>query len=401
MNRNDLGSDRIQVYDYGDHTAEVLYTTGGYLESIAPEGFACCTMHNERVWIGGLFRGARVQYSKPVTKGTAAELQFAPEFHESMGFSLPEGEDVRGLASLDDKLLVLSDRAVYAMSGLGPDDAGLNSDFSALTLVTDKVGCDTHRSVVQFPGGVMWQGEGMLHMLTRSLELKPIGEAVRDWLDTYPIVLSADCLPERYQVLVLVSNGTSSCVLVYDYRLDQWVRWVPLDSAGSPHNAVDACVHAGGYYIAEADQVWRYADDTGATCDDTTRYITMDVETGWIQAAKPGGWQRVNSAMLNAEYVDPHKLSLWVYSDWHTSPSQSYIWSDSDLTGMHEHSTAKREQLKLKLVRQKCQAVKIRVSDADPGYGGGISARGCRLFGFGLRLGIKPGGTRVSADQHA
>jgi hypothetical protein len=385
------------AYDAGDYEGEVIYTAGGILENVCPEGFKWCMTHNERVWTAGHFRRARIQYSKRFTPGTAAELQFVPEFHESMGFVLPEGEDCTGLAPLDDKVIIFSDRAIYAVAGIGPDDAGLNSDFSQLTLITDKIGCDDGSSVVSFPGGVMFLGDGIVQLLGRQLEVSPVGESIRDQLDLFPTIVSADCLPERYQVLLVCSTGSVARILVYDYRLDEWVHWIPLDSAGAGLDVVDACVHQGEYYIATSAEVFKY--DTSTYRDDTSRFVSALVETAWIQSAGPAGWKRVRDAMLNAEYVNQHSMQLSVYSDFSSTPSQTYTWDDAALVAMFEHSAAKREQLKLRVIRQKCQAIKLRMQAFE--YSVDSDGSPFKLFSLGLRIGTKPGLVRVKHDQLA
>jgi hypothetical protein len=352
-------------------------------------------IHNERVWTAGHFRRARIQYSKRFTPGTASELQFVPEFHESMGFVLPEGEECNGLAPLDDKVIIFSDRAIYAVAGIGPDDAGLNSDFSQLTLITDKIGCDDGRSVVSFPGGVMFLGDGIIQLLNRSLEVTPVGQRMRDQVEGFQTIVSADCLPERYQVFFAFNPSSSGMVLVYDYRLDEWVQWFPSDTAGSL-DIRDACVHQGEYYVATPIKVFKY--DTSAYYDDTTEYVSMTLETAWIQSAGPAGWQRVRDVLLNAEYLDAHQLAVSLKHDFSGATEQSYVWDDAELVGMFEHAVAKREQLELRVIRQQCQAVKIIVQDADDSSTVGS---GLRIFSLGLRIGAKPGLVRVKHDQLA
>ena len=400
LTRNIAGN-YINAIDYGQYVGEPLYTVSGELENVCPEGFAFCFSHNPRVHTSGHFPRPRCQYSKPFTPGTASEFQVAPQFHEVLGFGLPDGEDAIAQAALGPYLITFSDRAIYSIAGNGPDDKGLNSDFSPLTLISDRIGCDDARSVVSFPGGVMFLGNGTLHVLTHQLELRPIGEAVREQLAAHPTIVSADCLPERFQVLFAAVDGSGwGRVLVYDYRLDEWVVWKPYNSHSMVLKLQDACVHQGEYYVCEngyyGTEIYKY--DTSVWKDDTERFIYRDVLTAHVQSMGTNGWQRVKEWMLSAEYRDEHKAKLTVYNDFSDTASQTSTWNNAKMVAFAEHANAKRIQLGQRAKVQKCQSIQLRYQDEDDSSSTGESSI---LYGFALRIASKPTLTRVRHDQYA
>lgn len=388
--------DVYRDFGIGD-VGETLYTlSGAEVGAIQPEGARIAMVNGRRVWLGGFYRRDRIQYSKLATAGSPNEDAIAPEFNEAFSFILPGGERCTGLAGLDDKVVVLTESSLYLIAGSGPDDGGRNDDFSGLSEINAADGCTEPRSVVTYPGGVMYLGKEGFYRVGRGLDVSLVGDPVLDEIAAYPTVTSAVSVPKRSQLrfTCLSADQRYSIVLIYDYSVKAWLKWIPLDSAGAQLRIVGSCVHNDVYHLLETDgTVWK--EDASTYYDDATRFVPMSVETGWIQAARQGGWQRVRNVSALASRKDPHNLSITLYQDFETGSSQTYQWTEAIIDTMAQ--PAVRLQPVMRVLRQKCTAIKIKIADTESASSS--SGQGYDLAGFMLEVQEKRGPVKVGSMQ--
>ena len=372
----------------------ILYTDGGVeIEAVAPEGGRIPFVAANRVWLGDFFRRDRIQYSKRYAPGTANEDSIAPEFNEAFGYLVRSGRRITGMSELDDKLVVFTEEEIFALAGRGPDDSGANNDFSGLQEVSNDGGCIEARSVVAFPGGVMFQSKAGVYALTRNLSLEFLGRAVEDKLAEYPIITAATLVSKVNEVRFVASNGTRAIILVFNYKWGAWSWWEPRDAVGGQMSIVSAAVHNNEYYVVSRSGNI-FVLDAALHKDDTTEYIPLEVETSWLQSAGQSGWQRIWNITALCDRKDAHDLTMTVYNDFDSSPSQTVTWSDATIAAFPE---LPREQVKTHVLRQKCQAVKVKIADADPGVA--TTGAGFDIAGIVLEAGVKRGQVKVSRGQ--
>jgi len=377
-----LPIDRGETYD-------VLYTQGGAeLEAAGPDGAAFVSTTSKRVWLSGFFRRDRVAYSKGYDPSTANEYALAPEYNDAFAFLLPGGENVTGMAELDDKVIIFTKSNIYAIAGNGPDDGGRNNDFSGLQLIASDTGCVDARSVVATPLGVFFQSPSGMFVLGRDLALDYIGAAVRDITDVYTEVTSAVLVPAANHVrFTLRQSGESGTILIFDFDQKAWIQWTPQRTVGVaalPINMVGACLHQGTYYVLASDGTV-FKEDASTYFDDGTIYVPMRIETGWLQATNQSGWQRIRRIAALCRQQDAHELTIFLYQDFETISSQSFTWNHATISAQKL-----TELVEMHVARQKCTSFRIVIQDAVA-TGDTTTGQGYDCTGFAVELGGKAG----------
>ena len=381
---------------------ELLYTTSGEIENVIPSGAKLAVYANDRVWLAGFYKAERLAYSKKITPQGANLQKVAPEFNEAFVLTTPANAAITGIAAMDDKVVAFTEDHVYVVAGDGPDATGANNTFSALSLVSSDSGCIEPRSTVSFPGGVMFQSERGIHMLGRNLSVQLIGDPIKDILDQYPVITSAVTVPEKTQVrfTATTSNGAEGVVLIYDYRVNQWMYW-SVEEAGGVQNVpfVSAAMHKGAYYAIESDGTLWKEDVTKWKDDADSIYYQMNIQTAWLQGAQQSGWQRIYRATALCEQKDTMSLRMRVRNDFNTSTSQAASWDDTVIATFPE---LPRVQPMVHIKRQQCQAIQLEIYDEQPSGGPGVTTgQGFTIAGFSLEIGIKRGLVKVSKQQRS
>jgi hypothetical protein len=405
---NDLSVSTITILDHGQQfdgatlsgTGPPLYTDGqAELPAACPAGGRLAATVKDRVWLGDVWRRSRVQPSKSFAPSTELEDQVVPEFDDLLGFILASGLEVTGLGDLDDKIAIFTPDEVLVVAGDGPDNAGLNNSFSPLTPVADDAGCIEPRSVVSYPGGVMFQSEAGIYLLTRGLELAFIGEPVEDFTQQYPVVTSAVLVADQQQVRFTCNalSGEEGVILVYDYDQKQWTVWDIVNDLGRAYAPMaSACVHDGIYRCVTAEGLV-YREDSSTWYDSTDRWVTSRGRMAWLQGAGMNGWQRVWSTFLRLEWRSAHGLQVDAYHDFEDTPHQTKIWTAADIAefaGLPE-----RYLPRIGVQRQKCSAISVAWQDNEPAL---IPTTGesYRISGLSLEIGTK-GTFRVPSQQRS
>jgi len=404
---NVLNADTITVLDHGQQfdagvlsgTGPPLYTdSGAELPAACPEGGRLVATIRDRAWLGDMWRRSRVQPSKSFAPSTALEDQIAPEFDDLLGFILASGLEVTGLGDLDDKVAIFTPEEVLVVAGDGPDDAGLNNGFSPLTPVADDAGCIEPRSIVSYPGGVMFRSKAGIYLLTRGLELAFIGEPVTDLTTQYPVVTSAVLVADQQQVRFTCNEtgGSAGIILVYDYEKKQWSVWDIVNDEGRAYTPMaSACVHNDVYRCVTAEGLV-YREDSSTWYDSVDQWVTSRGRMAWLQGAGMSGWQRVWSAFLRLEWRAAHDLQVEAYHDFEPTPHQTKIWAEADIAGFS--GLPERYLPRLGVQRQKCTAISVAWQDNEPT--GTTTGESYRISGLSLEIGTK-GTVRVPSTQRS
>ena len=365
-----------------------LYTMGGQLEAVCPEGSQIVTVAIGRVWIAN---GARLQFSKRIEENSVAAGLVAPEFHESLAIYTETGDDITMLGRLDDKLVVGTATSLYVVTGNGPDNLGLNNDFAGLQLVTTDTGCIEPRSAVSFPGGLMFQAPQGIVMFDRGLGMDFIGRGVEDDTTGHPVVTSAtlDAARQRLMFTCTSTDGDLGVVLVYDYEVASWIRWTPRRHDGASVVAVGGCMHRGAYYIVdEGGIVWQQQADNWR--DDGSRWIPMAVEFAEVLGGQPGGWQRVSRLVPVVERRGADAgIRVTTTIDGEVEPPQDI--------GATLIAAVGKVPLSIRPRRHKCHAMGVRVEALEGAIGS--DGRGLALSGLLLRVTPRSTPARVATER--
>ncbi len=384
-------------------TRPQLYTTGGVVENIPPGALDGLAVHRGRLWGVDATNRLRLWFSRQVQAGAPVE------FSDVLVFDVDaRGGDVVALASLDDKLIIFKRSQIFMVAGQGPDATGSQNDFSDAVLVTTDAGCLDARSIVMTPSGLMFQSAKGIYLLDRSLSVSYVGADVEAYNSA--TVESSQLIPTANQVRFVLSSGIA---LVFDYLVGQW-------SVFTNHPAVDSAVWLDTFCWLRENGVVMREDST--RYDDDGAFVSLKVRTSWIVLEQTGaptvaagggrgpsalqGFQRARRMLVLGEYAGAHRLRVRVGFDYSPAPLQDVTITPTEPPTYGEGPTYGDEtpyggdwrlyQWRVDLVRQKCQAVQVTISDERDG---GVGSAGVRLSALSLELGLKPGTTRVANDR--
>lgn len=358
------------------------YTTGSVLDDQAPPGFRDLCLHKGRVF--GLSGDQRTLW---FSQRISDEPQVFPGFNDALTLRVDDGADLVALASMDSVLVAFSDRGIYYLEGDGPGATGVPSDFGPLRRVNADVGCLDPRSVVSCAAGTLFQGtDGRIWLLTRGLELQPIGTPVEDTIAAYPVVVAAVLVETADQVRfsLLSSDGTTGVTLVWDYAVGQWAKFT--------YGAVaSACLYRGRYVAAMVSGGVREESPTEHL--DVGSWVTLRIETAWISTDAPQGWARVRRIQTLGEYRSAHGFTVELSVDHADEWLQTATFNESDVE-------TNRDRASVSLGAQggmspRCKAFRVRITDTEPIVP--ASGEGACWSGFAAEVVPKAGLSRHGA----
>lgn len=393
---NDITKDTIYVIDTLADSAiagnDLLYTFGGLLENDPPPAAdTLVTWKNRMVVAGGEDRNT-ISVSQQSSAGDSQALRFSDDF----AFSIDQrGGDITALGVLDDKLIVFKRQMIFAMDGEGPNNAGQGGSFSVASLIATDVGCANPRSVVLTENGLMFQSTAGIYLLDRSLQVNYVGAAVEKFNDF--TATGAEFVPGSFQIRFTTTGDNA---LVYDLVVQQW-------STFTNHTSVGCTVANDTFSFARPDgTVWR-EDDTSFV-DGDGELVRLRLETGWISMAGIQGFQRARRLLVLGDYKGPHQLVMQIATDYSPAFAQYEVADAAPLVGASVYGTPSPYgagsvyggefvpyQFRVHIVHQKCQAIRIRIEDAQTSaYNEGYS-----INALTLEIGAKRGAMKVPAAR--
>ncbi len=376
-----------------------LYTTGGVLEAVTPEGARIVHVAGERLVMGAFFRLARIQLSKVLAPGSVGEKQVAPELMEALGRIIHSGDAIQGISSIRDVYVVLAERHIFLVAGAGPDARGLGDDWSRLTEIPADWGCVDPRSVTSFPDGIVYRGKRCFMSLGEGFQVTPFGEAVRTLTDAYPNTTSAVVVPEEQQIRWTIDNGSTGIILVYDYRIGEFFEWQVRTSAGAQIRPVGAAYVDSTYYLLRDNgEVWK--EDKATFFDDATRYVPMKVRLGNVSPAGPETYNLLSAFSLLADKRDNHKLTVRLYVDYGASPADTWDLTAAQINAFASPTTLEGAVFKPRYGR-KGRAFSIELEDSNDGTTPAVTGEGYAVAAVGLQVATRGGYPKVGGGARA
>lgn len=344
----------------------------------------------DRVWILSAERGrADVWPSKLLTRG------YAPEFPSSLRVILPnEGGEAVALAALDDKIIVFKERQIYAIFGSPGDNTGANATLQRPRLISGDVGCISKTSVVEGPYGIVFLAPRGFHMLSRGLEVSYIGNDIeRTFIPRDNVITSGTLIPDRKQVRWTYNEATlesdTAKAVVWSYEPDV-MAFSTFDSV----SAVSAATRRGQ---------WIRVTQGGQVLVDQTSYSGLDdhsmrVTTAWIKTAGLQGFARVYTALFFFKWFTGY-IKIEVGYDHDPDWIDTVQWTNGELASLAEPNNG-RVQLMVYPTRQKCEAIRFRISEVNPG-GQNPPPRGAghEFVGLSLEVGRKASNFRKGLGE--
>lgn len=373
---NNFNDPSVDTFTYTDNEADanlafgdILYTTGGEVENIAPPASATITTFRSRLILFPSEQTTSFWYSKEVIPGFPVEMSdlFVQNIDE-LGGPITAG------LQMDDKLIIFKNRNIFYMTGTGPSPSGTNNDFSSPLLINSDVGAVDQKSVVLMPNGIMFKSNKGIYLLDRSLSASYIGAEVEAY--NGDDVTSAQLMKTVNQVRFTLNSGVC---LVYDYFFQQW-------SVFSNIAAGDSCRFEGNFTYLKPDGT--VMEETPGLYLDDTSFIPLSGTTAWLGFAGVQGFQRVYKALILGAQDGNHTLVITVAYDFDPTVVQT---DNIDATAI----APTVYQWRIFPIRQKCEAIQLSFADSQIApFNEGFS-----ISDLTLEVGIKSGADKLPASQ--
>lgn len=397
---NNTAVDYITIVDTNNDDSilgnNILYTTGGVIENIAPPASDTVALFQSRVFLVDAEDKNLMWFSKQIIESTPVEMSdlltlFVAPTTSAQGSTGP----ITALSAMDDKLIIFKKDAIYYITGIGPDNTGANNQFSEPTFITATVGSENQQSIVFIPEGLIFQSDKGMWLLGRNLSTNYIGAPVEAYT-TNALVQSAVNVPGTNQVRFTLDSGIT---LMYDYYYGQWGTFTNVP-------AISSTLYQGLHtYLNSRGAVFQ---ETIGTYLDNTNPVLMNFTTSWYNLAGMQGFERAYFFYLLGSYISPHKLSVSIAYDYNPSPTQVSIITPTNATpnygGLAQWGSSPSwggeqslEQWRVFLRQQKCQAFQISIQESYDSTIGQPAGAGFTLSGVDLVVGIKSGYPRLRA----
>jgi hypothetical protein len=347
---------------------EQLYTTGGEVPNgSAPASDIMCSYDNRLILVPSE-QPLSWWYSKQVINDFPVE--FSPVFVNNID---QRGGAITAVAAMDAEIVFFKENVIFYVTGQGPSPNGANSDFTYPQIITTDVGCVDRDSVVLTPAGLMFKSAKGIYLLDRSLTTSYIGAGVEQFNNIH--VVSAQLTPGTTQVRFALADGTA---LVYDYYVNQWSEFLNI-------NAVDTCIYNNNYCTLSVAGLPQ--EETAGVFTDNGTAIPMLMNLGRIQVGQVQGFERVKQLLILGEAISPTNLTVQFTYDFSPVVNQT--------TTIPIIAASSPMQYRVFLNRQKCESVRITISDAPQSpYGAGIN-----LSNLALEVGVKKGPNKMPASS--
>ncbi len=310
--------------------------------------------------------------------------------------------DLTALASMDEKLILFKQDAIYAITGEGPNAVGQGTYAQAREVSSD-IGCVNKCSVVVSEAGVFFESDAGIYLLDRGLNLQYIGGPVIDLVPGLGRLIARAVSVQPRKEIYFLLQGTN-VVLCYNYRWGRWsdhYLWTQTNSTPdlSPTIAPqDLAVTAERltvlhHRVADLESVLTRTK-AGSYVDSIAieqfQGIRFKLKTPWFKMAGLLGWQRTRNLRFLAEYASAHTLTIRTYHDYdNTTPTGTWTFADGVLSPV---GVGGAYSVKVKLPNQKSQAVRFEFEATDLGAA-------YKALSLMLEYGVKASGVPVAVAR--
>ena len=341
------------------------------LESLAPPPATIILASDNRIFLAGIAGVPdQIWYS---TQRNAGEIA---AFNDGLFIDLPYGGGaITGLQVFNETLIAFRQFSIYALPGIGLDNAGGGSNFGPAVRISGDVGAVSMESIIRTEGGLFFKSSKGFYQLDSKWQLSYVGGPVAAY-DT-DTVLAAHIIKAQHQIRVL----TNARMLVFDYLVNQWAEWTVNDG-------VHAVVWSGLY---------TYLSGSGPKTEQPTFALvnySTDVELSWLKLADLQGAGSVRRIQPLGGWMSTCSVRMRIARDYESDGAGGWAYFDDETYVPINTLAGDRLQFAHRPTNRKCSAIKVRITTT--GAGGEM----IQLTGLGLEVGVLPKlNRRLSAAQ--
>lgn len=364
------GTWRDEMADATLTTKEANPENGSVLEALAPPAASIIFATDTRVFLAGIAQDPdSVWYSRLRAVGEVAS------FNDGLTVQVPAlGGDITAVAYLNETLIAFRQTAIYALPGVGLDNAAGGQNFGPGNRLSSDIGAVSAESVVLTPMGLMFKSRKGWYLLDRGWNTKYIGADVSKF--DAETVNAAHVLEQGHQVRFV----TSGRILVYDYLVDAWTSWSITD-------AVHACVWNGTYYYLSSGNSGPMAEQT--TFASGVSY-GLDVEIGSVKPGGLAGFVRIDKILITGEHRGTHALRIRTAFDYEQDAAGNAVYTDEVYWTPSPGVVGSPFQVSRGTSRGRCEAIKVRITAASTAKDGTpATTEAVKLTGLALKVGFR------------
>ena len=390
----------------GINSNELLYTSGGVIANNAPPGFSTIINHQNRLFGVSAEQPNTIWYSQGFESGYEASFNASQTITINPLVGNVSGGTITQLGSMDGYLVIFQENQIWYVTGSGPGATGPTNTntFSIPQLVasSSSIGCRDPLSVQLIPTGLMFKSSKGFYLLTRQLDLVPVGMDVKQF--NGDVVSSSQSLNDNTQVIFLSTSGTP---LLYDSYYKAWSSFTN---------------HQGVASMLDSSNTYNYINNSGIICvQQPNQYLdangegySMVVQTAWLKLQNIQGLQRVWRALFEGFFLGSQPYQIGVSYDYVDTVVQTVIknanagvagvstWGASTVWGQDTWGTdgtpvsySNSIQFRLNTMQQVCQSISFTFTDLAPFS----SSQTPSLNALDLVVGIKKGSNRVGVGN--
>jgi hypothetical protein len=290
-------------------------------------------------------------------------------------------------------LVAFSRRAIYAITGDGPNDQGVGQ-FSPPRAICKDLGCVDYRSIVQTAAGIFFQSERGLFLIPRGLGAPQfVSMPVEVTQQGYPYCLGALFTADTDMQLLrfvmstsqyLASSG-SQIVLTFDPELNAWakdtyaqkIQAVGVWDAEPALNNTRAAVFALADLSSSATCGYRESVAITDMSNTTPEAYTALVSTTQLRPFGMCGWGKVDAVLLlTSELSGAPALTYVLGQDGSTTETLNWVGATTN-TGQEAYYEARP-------AKTACTSLTVT-----------LSCTSGRVSWHGIQLSLQPLGERL------
>jgi len=353
-----------KVSDANAATGAFLYTEGGELANVAPPPGRYIEAHRNRLF--AITEDNRVWFSKEYENKVG--LGWTEEFQ--IPIDGLDHDKPTALCGAGEQLFIFRERSTWSVTGEGPSKTGVG-EFYKPRLISATIGALKNTPTLYTDSGVYFQNVRGIFLLG-SKGFDYIGAPVEDLVSSSRVVAI-----KHHQETETIRFAFTDKVLAYSYRYKAWSNYTYSLGEGETivgmENLDDVV-----YVVTSADKILK--EDTSYKVG--SDYIVMKLRTGWLSFNEIQGFGRAYKFSILGKSRDKHVLTVNVY----------YDYDDSAVVDTYQFTTSTDTdgllQFRGHLSKQKCEAVKFEIYDAD---NSGATGEGYMIDHIALEVGMKKG----------